>query len=83
MAGVKEYPATVEKIIPYGVHGPYAVAHSAELGSVTFKLDRMVLVEDDWPEPGTYVMLSGMRQKRAGWRAQKWRFTQPSDTQQC
>lgn len=82
MAGVKEYPATVEKIIRDGKHGPYAVAYSPELGSVTFALDRQVLPKKDWPEPGTYVVLSEMRQKRAGWRAQKWRFTQPSDTQQ-
>ena len=83
MAGVKEYPATVEKIVRDGKHGPYAVAYSPEMGSVTFALDCKVVAEDDWPERGTRVMLSEVRQKKAGWRAQEWRYTQPSDTKQC
>ncbi len=73
--------AIVEKIIPGGRHGAYAVARSKELGAVTFSLDRKVWQEDDWPEPGTYVMLSQVRKKRAGWRAQVGRFVKPSDEQ--
>lgn len=77
----KNYKAVVEKIIQGGKHGPYAVARSDELGSVTFSLDEGVWQENDWPEPGTYVMLWGMRKKRAGWRAQHGRFVEPSDEQ--
>lgn len=78
----KGYRAIVEKIIQGGKHGPYAVARSEELGVVTFALDRNVWQEGDWPEAGTYVMLSELRKKRAGWRAQHGRFVGPSDEQQ-
>lgn len=75
----KSYQAVVEKVIPDGKHGPYAVARSQELGSVTFSLDPKVWKEDDWPEPGTCVMLSTIRKKRAGWRAKSGRYVKPSD----
>ncbi|OHA72013.1 MAG: hypothetical protein A3A27_01985 [Candidatus Wildermuthbacteria bacterium RIFCSPLOWO2_01_FULL_47_18] len=82
MVNDQNYQAVVEKIIRNGKHGPYAVARSKELGSVTFALNSGAEQEKDWPEPGTYVMLSQVRKKRAGWRAQHWRFVRPSDEQQ-
>ena len=75
------YQAIVEKIISGGRHGPYAVARSDKLGSITFSLNDNVWREEDWPEPGTYVMLSQVRKKRAGWRAQHGRFIEPADEQ--
>lgn len=81
MPGEKNYQVVVEKIIPGGQHGPYAVGHSEELGSVTFSLDRKVWQEEDWPEPGVYVVLTKIRKKRAGWRAYRGRFVKPSDEQ--
>ena len=79
MAEGKSYQAVVEKIIRNGRHGPYAVARSEEIGNVTFSLDPEVWREDDWPEPGMYVVLSQIRKKRAGWRAKHGRFIVPSD----
>lgn len=79
MADNQSCQAVVEKIILGGKHGPYAVASSKEIGSVTFSLDRSVWQEEDRPEPGTWVMLSQLRKKRAGWRAQHGRFVVPSD----
>ncbi len=82
MANDRGYQAVVEKIIRGGKHGPYAVARTDEIGSITFSLDDNVWQEKDWPEPGMYVMLSQVRKKRAGWRAQHGRFIEPSDDQQ-
>lgn len=80
MGSDKEYEAMVEKIVRTGKHGPYAVARTAELdGSVTFSLDSENWQEREWPEPGTCVMLSDVRKKRAGWRAHRARFVKPSD----
>lgn len=76
------YIAIVEKVVPKGRHGPYAVARCDQIGAtVTFSLDISVWEEDDAPEEGTYVMLSDVRKKRAGWRAMKGRFVRPSDKQ--
>ncbi|MBN2093878.1 MAG: hypothetical protein JW740_00670 [Candidatus Zambryskibacteria bacterium] len=72
----KNYQAIVEKVIS-GRHGEYCHTRSKELGSVTFSLD--VWQEKIKPEPGTYVMLSQVFKKRAGWRAASARFLQPSD----
>lgn len=86
MAEETDYRAIVEKVIRSGPHGPYAVARSEQLGresgSVTFSLDPTVWHEDDWPEPGTHVVLSDIRKKRAGWRAASGRYLKPSDEQQ-
>ena len=82
MAEKKLYIAMVEKTVPKGEHGPYAVASSEELGTVTFSLDRSVWQEEDWPEGGNIVILSKLRKKRAGWRAHFGRFLQPSDEPQ-
>ncbi len=82
MTNDKGYQAIVEKIILGGRHGPYAVARSPELGSITFSLDSEIWQEKDWPEPGICVMLSQIRKKRAGWRAKHGRFINPSDEQQ-
>lgn len=81
MVDKKEYRAIVEKVIPDGKHGPYAVVYSKELGSVTFSLGNDVWDGEECPEPGTYVMLSKLRKKRAGWRAQHARFEEPGDEQ--
>lgn len=81
MANGRGYQVVVEKIIPDGKHGPYAVARSEEVGLITFSLDEKVWQEKDWPEPGMYVMLYRVRKTRAGWRAQDGRFIQPSDDQ--
>lgn len=82
MASNQGYQAVVVKIIRVGKHGPYAVAYTEEIGSITFSLDGNVWQEKDWPEPGMYVMLSQVRKKRAGWRAYHGRFIEPSDEQQ-
>lgn len=73
------YQAVVDKIIPRGRHGPYAVARCQDLGMVTFSLDPPVWQEGEYPELGTYVVLSKIRKKRAGWRAQSGRFVTPFD----
>ena len=78
----KGYRAIVEGTY-LGKHGPYAVATcstiSTSKGNVTFSLDRKVWQEEEWPQPGTYVMLYGLREKRAGWRASSARFVNPGD----
>lgn len=75
-----KYSAMVEKIIPVGQHGPYAIARSEQIGSITFSLDPEVWKEKKWPEPGTYVIVQEVIRKRAGWRANSGRFMYPSDT---
>lgn len=76
----RKYQAVVEKIIQNGKHGPYVVARCEELDSIiTFSLDRNVWQEDDLPDPGTMVVLSRVRKKRAGWRALVGRYVNPSD----
>lgn len=82
MASDRSYQAVVQTIVSGGKHGPYAVARSEELGLITFSLDSKVWQESDWPEPGTCVVLSQVRKKRAGWRAQHGRFFEPADEQQ-
>lgn len=79
MADGKSYRAVVEKIILDGNHGPYAVARSEELGSITFSLDSKVWQEESWPERGTCVILSKIFEKRAGWRANHGRLVLPDD----
>jgi len=76
-----DYQAIVEKVISNGRHGPYAVARSKGL-LITFSLDKSVWQEDDWPDPGSCVILTKIRKKRAGWRASSGRFVKPSDEQQ-
>ncbi len=73
------YTIIVEKIVQNGDHGPYAVTNDDNLGSITFSLTPQVWKEKNWPELGTYVVLSQVIRKRAGWRAQHGRFLQPSD----
>lgn len=82
MTNESAYRAVVEKIITRGPYGPYAVARSDELGSITFSLDRAVWQEADIPEPGVYVTLSQIRRNRGGWRAKHGRYVMPSDEQQ-
>ena len=79
MADDIEYSAVVDKIIGDGKHGPYAVAFSDELGYITFSLDPEVWQEKKFPDPGMCVLLSQIRKKRAGWRAETGRYVRPSD----
>ncbi len=77
-----EYRATIQKVLPGGKHGPYAVALAEEDGrNITFSLDQPVWQGDSLPEPGTIVMLSQLQKKRAGWRASSARLFQPADEQ--
>jgi len=79
MAASEKYQVVVQKVVPEGRHGPYAVVLIDPLGSVTFSLDATVWQEEEWPKPGEYVVLSQLRRKRAGWRANHARFQQPGD----
>jgi len=74
--------AIVQKVVPEGDHGPFAVAEAEGLeGSTTFSLEPTVWQEEEWPEEGMIVVLGKLRKKRAGWRAKTGRFLQPSDEQ--
>lgn len=80
---MNELKAIIQKIVPDGKHGsPFAVATSEELlGSITFSLDPDVWKEKTIPQNGTFVCLSDIQLKRAGWRALNARFWRPSDEQ--
>ena len=78
----KSYTAVVQKTIVDGKHGPYAVVELEKIGSVTFSLQAPVWNDDRWPEEGDVVVLTRVRKKRAGWRAESGRFYEPSDEQQ-
>jgi len=73
----KPYRAIVEKVFKTGPHGPYAVARSKELGSITFSLKPETWKEEEWPEPRECVTLEKMRKHAAGWRAKEARFVKP------
>ncbi|HEY4476778.1 MAG TPA: hypothetical protein VJB69_02280 [Candidatus Paceibacterota bacterium] len=75
----KSYQAIINKIVDDGKHGPYAVAFVEEIGMVTFSLKSRTWEEGATPDPGSYVVLSGIRRKRAGWRAEGARYLVPSD----
>lgn len=76
------YVAVVQKVFLEGAHGPYAKASSEALGrTITFSLDRSVWEEQRFPEEGTYVVLSELTRKRAGWRANRSRFLRPTEEQ--
>jgi hypothetical protein len=78
-----EYRATIQKVVPEGRHGPFAVALAYEDGrNITFSLDKPVWQGESLPEPGTIVMLSQLSKKWAGWRASSARLFQPADEQQ-
>ncbi len=80
MPSNESYEAMVEKVIPEGPHGPYGVARSEKLdGSITFSLNKPVWQEIYPPDSGTIVILSQIRKKRAGWRANYARFVTPDD----
>lgn len=51
-------------------------------GSVTFVLRKPVWNEDDWPEPGIFLVLDDLREKRDGWRAYKARYFKLEDKTQ-
>jgi len=72
--------AIVQNVIPDGKHGPYVVATGEGIGnSITFSLAPAVWQEETEPEPGMIIHLSEIRQKRAGWRANKARFWKLTD----
>lgn len=74
------FDAIVDEIVLNGKHGPYAVAQSESFRRpITFLLKPPVWEEDQLPELGTYVVLSKLTKKRAGWRAQHGRFFKPDD----
>ena len=75
----ENYKALVQKTFAEGSHGPFAKASSEELGTITFSLNPNVWKESRLPEEGDYVVLSDIRAKRAGWRAESGRFFKPSD----
>jgi hypothetical protein len=77
---LEKVKAVIQKVIPAGNHGPFAVATSESIdSSITFSLEPTVWQEDEWPEQGMIVVLSKLRKKRAGWRAKTGRFFKPSD----
>jgi hypothetical protein len=76
------YSAIVQNVFPNGNHGPYALATSDSIGFITFLLAPPVWSENSNPEPGTYVVLSDLTKKRAGWRAGSARFFRPADEQE-
>ena len=78
--GGKTYQAVVGKIVQ-GRHGPYVVAHHKEHGTITFSMAKEVWREEKNPEPGTYVVLSDLQKKKAGWRAGNARLLRPEDQQ--
>lgn len=74
--------AVVQKIVPDGKHGAFAVATADVFkGSITFSLESTVWQEQGYPEVGEIVYLTNLRKKRAGWRAKKGRYYNPSDEQ--
>ena len=78
------YQAVVEKIVPGGRNGPYGVARTDPGPGqipVPFSLDKPFWQEEEWPEPGMFVLLERVRKKRDGWRSNRVRFIQPSDEQ--
>jgi hypothetical protein len=80
------FTAVVQKIVSEGGHGSYAVAILKPLvptieGSVTFSLQPPAWQEKDYPSQGQVVVLSNLKQKRAGWRAETARYTTPADEQ--
>lgn len=79
MAKVEAVRGVIQKINSDGKHGPYAIATVDGVGSVTFSLEKHVWDEEDTPEPGEIVILSKLREKRAGWRAMQARYAKPSD----
>lgn len=77
-----EVVAVIQKVVPDGKHGAFAVATaSAFEGSITFSLEPTVWQEQGYPEAGEMVYLTNLRKKRAGWRAKKGRYYNPSDEQ--
>jgi hypothetical protein len=81
---METFNAVVQKVCTDGAHGPYAVTllepPVPEIqGSVTF--DLAVWQEKDYPTPGEVVVLSDLKQKRAGWRAEAARYKTTDDQQ--
>jgi len=78
----QKYKAVVQQTKD-GHRGRFAIAITDDIeGSITFSLEKSVWEEDDEPEPGTLVVLSGLIRKQAGWRARRARFLTPDDLKQ-
>ena len=76
----KEVYGIVQNVVENGKHGAYVVATCEGLsGSVTFSLDQSCWSETTFPQEGDVVVLSGLRRKRAGWRATRARLLCPND----
>ena len=83
MSGSDTVHGVVEKVVRDGRHGPYAVALSSDARrlNITFSLNPEHWREETHPEEGSFVVLSHLSKKRAGWRAARGRFLKPSDEQ--
>lgn len=83
--------AIVTRVIKKGKHGlPYFVCAACDKsveGSITATLDfnrnkddiKRVWQDNDWPEPGNFVLVWDLRKKVYGWRAHKARFLRIED----
>lgn len=74
--------AAVWKVFPNGPHGAYAVAYARQAdiaGDITFSLKNPCWKEKSFPESGTLVILSDVRRKTKGWRAQSARYVRVED----
>lgn len=86
MSDSDQLVALVQKTISSKVvgKGSYAVTTSEGVdGSVTFSLNKPIWAESEWPEPGTYVILTGVFKTRSGWRARKARLYGLRDENSC
>lgn len=74
--------AAVWRVFPKGRHGAYAVAYAQQAainGDITFSLESPCWEEDSFPEAGILVVLSDVRRKTKGWRAQSARYVRIED----
>ncbi len=75
----REYQAIFEGV-ESGDHGPYGVTRCDEMeGSITIHLTQKQVDRGRVPDNGTFLILSDLRRKPDGWRAQHWRYMRPSD----
>jgi len=78
MPDTSVFRVVVEKIIPKGRHGPYAVGRHDEKGRITFSLTEEVWTGDSNPEPGEIVYLSDLHEMQKGWRAHRAQRNAPN-----
>jgi hypothetical protein len=68
----------VDRIVPDGPHGPYAVTKTDDPrigGFITFGMgnEENAWTEKIWPSEGDAIHLSNLKKRRGGWRAEKAR----------